>query len=174
MMASNNILTAEQIENDPNFKSFLSYTEAPDMDNTNADNMAFVKRQASKMQGSLLAEAMDRNNTTTVLKDAFERWYSELEKRQLLTIRKDVELALGNENPETMKIQDIFKKMAAKVQLSYCTLNHVAHEIRMSVCVCIRTSFVCVSVCVSITLVSFYNLISLHSVPTYRNHVGNL
>jgi len=114
MMASNNTLTAEQIENDPNFKSFLSYTEAPDMDNTNADNMAFVKRQASKMQGSLLAEAMDRNNTTTVLKDAFERWYSELEKRQLLTIRKDVELALGNENPETMKIQDIFKKMAAK------------------------------------------------------------
>ena len=56
-MASSNTLTAEQIENDPNFKSFLSYTEAPDMDNTstNADNMAFVRRQhASKMQGSML------------------------------------------------------------------------------------------------------------------------
>ena len=123
-MASSNTLTAEQIENDPNFKSFLSYTEAPDMDNTstNADNMAFVRRQhASKMQGSMLAEAMDRNNTTTVLKDAFERWYSELEKRQLLTIRRDVEAALAGENPETMKIQDVFKSMAAKVNKSlYC------------------------------------------------------
>jgi len=147
-MASNNTLTAEQIENDPNFKSFLSYTEAPDMDNTNADNMAFVKRQASKMQGSLLAEAMDRNNTTTVLKDAFERWYSELEKRQLITIRKDVELALGNENPETMKIQDIFKKMAAKVLLSYCTPDHVAHKIEMTVC--LYTNIFCVYVCLCV------------------------
>jgi len=123
-MASNNTLTAEQIENDPNFKSFLSYTEAPDMDNTstNADNMAFVRRQhASTRQGSQLAEAMDRNNTTTVLKDAFERWYSELEKRQLLTIRKDVEAALAGENPETIKIQDVFMKMATKANQRWDT-----------------------------------------------------
>jgi hypothetical protein len=115
-MAASNTLTAAQMESDPDFKSFLSVTEAPDMDNTttNTDNMAFVRRQASRMQGSLLAEAMDKNNTTAILKSDFEHWYSELEKAKLLTIRKDIETALANENPETMKIQDIFKNMAAR------------------------------------------------------------
>ena len=112
-----NTLTGEQIENDPNFKSFLSFTEAPDKDNTtaNTDNMAFVNRQSTRTeQGSILAEDMDRTNA--VLKREYEVWYTVLEKNQILNIRRDVETALAQENPETMKIQDIFKIMASKVK----------------------------------------------------------
>ena len=114
-----NTLTGEQIENDQNFKSFLSFTEAPDKDNTtaNTDNMAFVNRQSTRTeQGSILAEDMDRTNTNAVLKRDYEVWYSALEKNQILNIRRDVETALAQENPETMKIQDIFKIMASKVK----------------------------------------------------------
>jgi len=116
-MASNT-LTAEQIENDPNFKSFLSFSEAPHMDNTstNADNMAFVRRQSSN-----LAEAMDKTNTTNILRGDFDIWYSKLEEGQVLSIRKDVEAALANENPETVKIQDIFKAMAVKANQRWDT-----------------------------------------------------
>jgi hypothetical protein len=124
-----NTLTGEQIENDPNFKSFLSFTEAPDKDNgtANTDNMAFVNRQSTRTeQGSILAEDMDRTNTNAVLKRDYEVWYSALERNQILNIRRDVETALAQENPETMKIQDIFKIMASKVkQAMLTTLNQM-------------------------------------------------
>jgi len=126
-------LTGEHIENDPNFKSFLSFTEAPRMDNTttNPDNMAFVNRQSPRAQGSLLAETMDRTNTTAVLKRDFEEWYSALEQKQVLTIRKDVEAALAQENPETMKIQDIFKIMASKANQRWDTAADqlISHDV---------------------------------------------
>jgi len=127
-------LTAEKIENDTNFKSFLSYTEDPESDDTtttNADNMASVKRQASRMQGSILAEKMDRTNTTAVLKRDFEAWYSILEKRLVLNFRTDVEAAVAHENPETMKIQDILKNMASKAGQKWDTAADklVSHDV---------------------------------------------
>eukprot|EP00091_Calanus_sinicus_P010538 TRINITY_DN24411_c0_g1_i1.p1 TRINITY_DN24411_c0_g1~~TRINITY_DN24411_c0_g1_i1.p1 ORF type:complete len:152 (+),score=50.14 TRINITY_DN24411_c0_g1_i1:45-458(+) len=77
--------------------------------------MAFVNKQATRtQQGSILAEDMDRTNTNAVLKRDYEVWYSALEKKQVLNFRGDVETALAQENPETMKIQDIFKIMASK------------------------------------------------------------
>eukprot|EP00092_Neocalanus_flemingeri_P045033 GFUD01050150.1.p1 GENE.GFUD01050150.1~~GFUD01050150.1.p1 ORF type:complete len:176 (+),score=55.20 GFUD01050150.1:37-564(+) len=115
-------LTAEQIKNLPDFKTFSSYTDEPMSDDTtaaNADNMAFInrQRQASMKQGSILAEHMDRTNTTAVMKKDFEDWYRLLEQK----IRQDIELAVSQENPETMKIQDIFKNMASKANQKWDT-----------------------------------------------------
>jgi len=119
-MASNDMssLTADQLENDPKFKSFLSFTEGEaQSDNYGREKKDNVRGRA----GGRLAENMDRSNITSVLKKDYERWYTTLEQGKFLTIRKDIELAVANENPESMKIQDIFKNMAAKANQKWDT-----------------------------------------------------